>query len=55
MNPKYWRTGIKEGKTVCPWCGVENAHITGACCKHVYKVTAKGVVYYYWGIRPVEG
>lgn len=54
MNPKYWRTQLDlDGRTVCPWCGRVNHHKTGQCCEHVAKVTVKGVVFYYWGIRPV--
>ncbi len=51
MNPKYYRaTGPRAN--VCPWCGVE-AKITGQNCGHLYKVTAKGVWFWFWGVRPV--
>lgn len=53
MNPKYYRTDIRKDRTtVCPWCSRVNRHMTGDNCEHVYKVTAKGLVFYYWGIRP---
>jgi len=52
MNPKYYRaTGPRAN--VCPWCGVEANRITGQNCGHLYKVTAKGVWFWYWGVRPI--
>lgn len=53
MNPKYWRVEVKDHKTTCPWCNRVNDHITGNVCEHVEKVTSKGIVFYYWGFRPV--
>ena len=53
MNPKYWRTALHDHRSTCPWCSVVNDHRTGAVCDHVFKVTDKGVVFYYWGIRLV--
>ena len=53
MNPKYWRTQVREDKTTkCPWCEKINDHRTGRVCKHVYKVTKKGICFYYWGFAP---
>lgn len=55
MNPKYWRTQIRaDGTSVCPWCERVNIHRTGDTCEHCYKLTAAGVVFYYWGIRPIK-
>ena len=52
MNPKYYRaTGPRAN--VCPWCGVEANRITGQNCGHLYKVTVKGVWFWFWGVRPI--
>ena len=52
MNPKYYRaTGPRAN--VCPWCGTEANRITGQNCGHLYKVTAKGVWFWFWGVRPI--
>ena len=53
MNPKFWRTELSNNRTTCPWCAANNDHATGNVCEHVAKVTVKGVVFYYWGFRPV--
>lgn len=53
MKSKFYRTEIKSDKTsVCPVCGATNKHVTGKDCGHVAKITAKGVVFYFWGFRP---
>lgn len=52
--PKFYRTALKDGRTICPWCGTINNHRTGKCCEHVHKVTAQGVVFYWWGERPLK-
>jgi len=55
MNPKYWRVQISSThKTECPWCARINNHQTGDVCSHVCKVTDQGVVFYYWGFRPIS-
>ena len=52
MNPKYYRaTGARAN--ICPWCGTEANRITGQNCGHLYKVTAKGVWFWFWGVRPI--
>jgi hypothetical protein len=52
---KYYRTEIKADRTsVCPVCGKTNKHITGKHCGHVFKVTVKGMVFYFWGFRPKD-
>lgn len=54
--PKFYRVERKAGEktTVCPNCGAINEHTTGKDCGHVAKITAKGVVVYYWGFRPIR-
>ncbi len=56
MNPKYWRVKVKDHKSICPWCNPirENNHITGDVCEHVAKLTNKGIVFYFWGFRPIN-
>lgn len=50
---KYYRVNLDSNRqTTCPVCGKINRHVTGQDCGHVAKVTAKGVVWYYWGFRP---
>ncbi len=56
MNPKYWRVKVQDHKTTCPWCNPVrvNDHITGNVCKHVAKVTIKGIAFYFWGYREIK-
>lgn len=50
---KYYRTLLLDDRTtVCPICSCVNRHLTGKDCGHVYKITASGVVWYYWAWRP---
>jgi hypothetical protein len=52
--PKFHISKIGDnGTSVCPNCGALNKHTTGNDCGHVAKITAKGMVYYYWGFRPL--
>ena len=46
---KYLRIKMSEDKkSICPkWdCAILNDHVTGQVCRHVQKVTKKGIVYY---------
>lgn len=50
---KFYRQAIRpDGTTTCPVCGQVNMHVTGKNCGHVAKVTAKHIVFYWWGCRP---
>lgn len=53
-TPKFYRSQISpDGTSKCPWCGNVNKHNTGNVCEHVAKLTNKGVVFFYWGTRPL--
>lgn len=53
MTQKFYRVELNGAATsVCPVCGTTNQHLTGKDCGHVAKITAKGVVFYFWGFRP---
>jgi hypothetical protein len=49
MNPKYYRTT----SNVCPWCATPSPK-TGNACGHLAKLTANGIYFWFWGIRPIR-
>jgi hypothetical protein len=42
----FSRIEVKDHKSTCPWCKTISNHITGHSCKHLYKVTVKGIAFY---------
>ena len=55
MGNKFFKVQLKDDKTSrCPFCDRVNNHVTGDVCEHVFKLTAKGVVFFFRNFKPLR-